>query len=103
MLVKLINNDMINRKYQFRVGMNELEDFDSNPNIECAPGIYFCEAKRAVYWSRLLGYEYISDVEMPDDATVLKFRHKCRTNKIILSQPVPIEDHPIAFKIFHSV
>jgi hypothetical protein len=93
MFVKVMNKDMINRGHRFQVGLNEIDNFNSDPSIECAPGIYFCEAKCAAKWAFELGYKYICDVEIPPDAKVLHLTEKSRTDKIILSRPVPIEDH----------
>jgi hypothetical protein len=95
MLVKVVNENMINCDHKFQVELNEIEDFESEPDIVCAPGIYFCEAKYVFIWALKLGYEHICDVEIPDNALVLKFDDKNRTNKIILSRPIPLGDHPM--------
>jgi hypothetical protein len=60
-----------------------VKDFERNPNIEYAPEIYFYEPKNAAKWAYELRYNYICDVEIPTNATVLHFSDKSRTDKIL--------------------
>jgi hypothetical protein len=60
MLVKVMNRNMTDRfrrteyspyyNYRFLVELNAVDAFESTPDIECFPRIYFCEAENALGW-----------------------------------------------------
>ena len=88
---KLTNKKHTNRKLELKKGLNIDPNF-INDNIDCSPGLYFCEFKEIEYLSVSLGYDHIYDVEIPDDAIVYKQDHKYKSNKLILSNSRSIKD-----------
>jgi len=94
MLLKLVSADMINRGLQLKPGLN----VDPNPFIregDCvAGGLYYCDAQDIMHW-RGLGYTHLCTVEVPEDTQTVKLSHKYRSDKLILSQPYPIAEHPM--------
>ena len=81
---KLTNESSINKDFQLHNGLN-IDDKFIDYNKECLPGLYFCEKEYVNYWLYTLGYNYIYDVEIPDDTIVHNQGHKLKANKLILS------------------
>jgi hypothetical protein len=91
-LVKLVDISFINRGKKYEVGLNEEPDFDPDPQNDYSSGIHYCKAKDIGDWL-FLGYTHICDVTLPTDAKTVDFYNLSRANKVILSEPIPIEDH----------
>jgi hypothetical protein len=91
--VKLVSHDMVNRKFQLKLGRNtvEVDDFD---DAECGSGLYFCRPEHVPRWKDVLGYTHLCDVEVPAEAVVVHFESKSKADTIdIVSTPVPIGEH----------
>jgi len=82
---KVTTANLINRDFQLVLGLNQITNFDSNPQNSCSQGLYFCGPSQVFYWTILLGYSHVVDVEIPDDAKVIHFSDKSRADKLILS------------------
>lgn len=89
---KVTNKDAKNRGFQLKTGLNQVADFDPNPDKECSDGLYFCDLTQVLYWSSMLKYDHVFDVEIPGDAKVIHFSDKSRADKLILSNLRPISD-----------
>jgi hypothetical protein len=62
MYVKLLGHNMTNRNVQWHIGLNVVDQFNNDPNIDCTEGIYFCRIEDAFGWHTQLGYNLICDV-----------------------------------------
>jgi hypothetical protein len=90
--LKLVSHDMVNRKFQLKVGRNTVDDFEADE--ECGPGLYFCKPEHVLHWMDVLGYTHLCDVEVPAEATAAHFESKSKADMInIVSESVPIGEH----------
>jgi hypothetical protein len=87
-MIKLTTKDCCHNGFMFKEGMND-DTMNFNHDKVCTKdGLYFCNIKDGFDW---LSYEdkvmyWVWDVEIPDDAKVIIFRNKIKTNKFILSR-----------------
>jgi hypothetical protein len=88
--VKLTNKNMTNIGMKWKIGMNvDIHEFVPK---ECTEGgIHFCKWEDVPFWS--LGYTHICDVEVPDDAQMIEFDGKCKSDKLIIKNHIPIFEH----------
>jgi len=95
MLVKLVSADMINRELQLKPGLN-VDPVPFRHDRDCvAGGLYYCDAQDIMCWYYHLGYTHLCTVTVPEDAQTVKLSNKYRSDKIHLSQPYPIGEHPM--------
>jgi hypothetical protein len=87
---KLVSISMIHNGYKFEKGLNiDKNEFN---NIECGPnGIYFCFGHFIDIWIDTNKKQLIWTVEVPDDARIVVFKNKIKSNKIILKDIVPYD------------
>ena len=92
-LVKLTNEEHIHYGYRYSAGLN-INPQEWNDEECCDGGFYVCEFNDFPRWLGLRSgpMKYIYDVEIPEDATVCKFTHKIKCNKLILSNKRLISD-----------
>ena len=94
-LVKLTNGSCVHNGMKFVEGCNvDRNVFD--PTRTCGPdGLYFCKQDDIMMWLDY-GYDsmvYMWDVELPDDARVVIYDDKLKSDKFILSNKKPISHH----------
>jgi hypothetical protein len=86
-MVKLTNEYSVHNNFEFKEGLNEDINMLDYTQV-CGPdGLYFCSYDDMTNW---LSYsdspmKYVWDVQIPDDARVVVYRTKLKTNKFILS------------------
>ena len=99
MYYKLINNDLCNRSFQFKIGLNVLiEPF--NPNHGCVSGgFYFCNLHDLGFWLYLYPNGLIFEVILPEDVVCVHQYRKYKADKISIGNPMNI----IAFIKKHNV
>ena len=94
MFVKLVSSNMINREFQLKEGLNvDTVPFALEGNC-VAGGLYYSKAHDIGHWLSL-GYTRLCTVTVPEDAQTVELPYKYRSDKIILSQPCLIEEHPM--------
>lgn len=81
MLVRLFNQDMLHRGFQWKVGLNVIDNF--RPEIECGPGLHFCTVEQAHLWC--CSSSLIADVKIPTDAETVTLIYKSKANRVIIS------------------
>lgn len=79
---KLTNDISNNRNYHLKDGLNI--DNNNINDINKEYGLNFCDLDTLLKWSFSLHYEYVYDVEVPDDAIVIEHYNRKRSNKLIL-------------------
>jgi hypothetical protein len=90
-LYKLVRISMIHHDFKFVKGLNidtnEFNDTEYGPN-----GIHFCFCDHIGEWINLYIKALLWIVEVPDDARVVIFKDKIKSDKIILKNIVPFND-----------
>lgn len=92
-IVKLTSESCIHNGFEFVEGLNI--DVNEFKNAEvCGPdGLYFCAEKDADHWFDYRdGIKYAWDVTIPDDARVVVYDNKIKSNKFILSNKRHVTD-----------
>lgn len=99
-LYKLLNGNL--KHYDYTYEPNALNGLDKtgevfNPDPNCKPGgLYFTmesmilKFTSCVMWSPVA--PLIVRVEIPDDGQISIGTHKCKTDKLILGQPIPFDE-----------
>lgn len=100
---KVVEEDLCNRGYQYIIGLNELKE-DFSPCSYCGEGgLYFCDLNDLEYWLHLHPSGLICEVTLPPNAQVVKQNHKYKADKIIINNPLPINEfitkHDMKFDI----
>jgi hypothetical protein len=86
---KVLSPDMNNRGFQYKLGLNVLEEKFNTNDMECSDGgLYFCNLEDVVIWLSLYTNPLICKVDIPNNANVIKLQRKYKTDCIILSNPV---------------
>lgn len=98
-MITILRRDMTHHGYKYKPNkLNELH------NADCMlVGLYFCKSKHIFTFVELafMSADYthssthplIAYVEIPDDAIISVGTHKFKTNKLILGQPVEIDEY----------
>jgi len=94
--VKIMRRDMKHHGKQFRKGRNrDYMPFDPSPHCSYGGGIHFCRLKDAPRWFAI--GSCIADVQLPPKRQLVDIPslYKLKTDCIILSNIMPIRDHPM--------
>lgn len=96
---KVIDKDMCNRGFEYKLGLNVLQqDFDVSR--ECGPGgFYFCDINELPMWIYLHHDGYISEVNLPLNAMVCRFKNKYKSDQIIINNLTKITDFIISHNL----
>jgi len=85
--IKILTQDLLHRKYQWKLGMNEL-----NEPLEHKyryGGFYVCDIKEFFRWIPIYpNMAWVSYVTIPDDANKIVMERKIKTDKVILNGPL---------------
>jgi len=86
--IKVLTNDLLHRGYQWKVGLNEIDVFNSSN--ECTSNaLYICEIKDFFKWMTLYdNNKWVAYVTIPEDAQIVIMENKIKTNKVILHEPL---------------
>ena len=102
--IKILRHDLTHHEYVYKPNaLNELRGI-FNPNANCMPGgLYFCKSKHIFTHieiacdqhsiTNLSTHPLVVIVKIPDDAKVSVGKHKFKTDKMILGQPVEIDTY----------
>lgn len=89
---KVLAPDLCNKGYQYVIGPNELKE-EFLPYRYCGSGgLYFCELEHIKYWLNLHPDGLVCEVTLPSDVLVVSLNYKYKANKIIISNPLSIND-----------
>lgn len=94
--VKLLQKNMIHNGYRFIIGLNEDKNF--NEENECGPnGLYFCKYEHIIEWLFYNGKYmfWICDIKIPDDASVIIYDNKIKTDKLCLLNMMELETNEL--------
>ena len=85
--VKLTNKDCIHNGYEYREGINIIDEPFNNEKICDKGGLYFCRQKDFAKWIEYNDNHmyWIWDVVILDDAKIVDMDDKLKTDKFILS------------------
>jgi hypothetical protein len=92
--IKLTNELEVHNGYEFKTGLN-IDTVPFDPQHRCdAGGLYFTLLNDLSHW---LHYNdktmfYVRSVTIPDDAQVLVEKDKCKADRLILGDRIPIDD-----------
>jgi hypothetical protein len=90
---KIVDETMKNYNFEFKEGLNVLDE-SFNPKGECTSGgFYFCNLENIVEWLYLHPNGFIFEVNIPPTGNVIKQLNKFKTNALILK-------NPLSFKTF---
>ena len=93
--VKLTTKDGVHNGYQYKEGLNCLDEEFNSDNICGKGGLYFCDKKDIGKW---VNYgdkvmHYIWDVTLVDDSKLVDMGNKLKTDKFILQNKRTIWDN----------
>ncbi len=93
--VKLTTENCIHNGYQYKEGLNCLNEEFNNQNICCSGGLYFCRKKDICKWIYYndKNMHYIWDVELCEDSKIVDMGDKLKTDKFILKNKRTIWDN----------
>jgi hypothetical protein len=91
--VKILNKSMKHNNFIYKEGLN-VDHVPFDPTGECkAGGLYFCEVNDVHLY---LNYgTLIADVEIPSNAQVYREANKLKSDRIVITNIIPIRDHII--------
>jgi hypothetical protein len=93
--IKLTTEYCIHNGYQYKEGLNCLNEEFNNKKI-CGPGgLYFCRKEdifKWIYYNNTLMH-YIWDVKLCEDSKIVDMGDKLKTNKFILTNKRSIWDN----------
>jgi len=96
-MYKILNGNLINCGYKYE--LNALNSLDKtgetfNPDPNCKPGgLYFCAESEILKFLCCVGpTKKIAQVEIPPDAQVSVGENKFKTDKLILGQPIMVDE-----------
>lgn len=88
---KFLNNDLQHNGFIYNVGLN-VDTISFNPTSKCSSGgLYFCEEADCHIWWNQFGTK-MSEIEIPNDATICIEENKFKTNKLIIKSIIDFED-----------
>jgi hypothetical protein len=99
--VKLLRNDLTHFWFTYKMGLNvDVLPFD--PHVDCKPGgLYFCEPSDVKYHLGG-GFTYIADVTIPSNARIVEGAHKCKADRIVLSNMRCLECYLHGCDVLHD-
>lgn len=102
MFYKLISKDMCNRSYQFKIGLNVLNE-PFNPANGCqSGGFYFCNLDDLGFWLFLYPNGLVFEVTVPENAVVVKQYKKYKADQIYINNPMNIPDFIQKYNVAES-
>jgi hypothetical protein len=91
--IKILTQDLKRRTYQWRIGLNEIDVFDTTKDCT-SDALYVCEIKDFFKWMTLYdNMACVGYVKIPEDAQTVIMKNKIKSNKVILNEHlIPLID-----------
>ena len=87
MYVKVLNNGLVMRRFQYKLGLNE-DTKPLNKDPGCTEGLHFCEVRDVFRWVGL--GETLAIVEIPEGEEIIKCKRKLKSHRIIIKEVMPL-------------
>ena len=103
---KVLNCNLKHHNFQYKLGLNILEDEFNELPICDKGGFYFCDYEHVVHWFELtLRTKWICEVELCFDSKVITVEDgfKYKTNKFILKNKISIRDFVEQYNLVNHV